>query len=143
MILVFVYSFHNFNLNILIGKERVNTQNIIFIIQFMTQMLSMIGYIFILDIRDARAFVYSLLTGYIIGCICGFFTIIKYINDDRHESLKACMKEMLHFGTIIQLSSLLSLLNKRLSFYFIKSFSNISDVGIYNSGTQVSECTNS
>lgn len=51
------------------------------------------------------------------------------------------MKEMLHFGTIIQLSSLLSLLNKRLSFYFIKSFSNISDVGIYNSGTQVSECT--
>lgn len=141
LILVFVYSFHNFNLNILIGKERVNTQNIIFIIQFMTQMLSMIGYIFILDIRDARAFVYSLLTGYITGCICGFFTIIKYINDDRHESLKACMKEMLHFGTIIQLSSLLSLLNKRLSFYFIKSFSNISDVGIYNSGTQVSECT--
>lgn len=141
LILVFVYSFHNFNLNTLLGKERVNTQNIIYMIQFMTQMSSMMVYIFIFDIRDARAFVYSLLTGYVTGCICGFTTVVRYMSDNKHESLKGCMKEMLHFGAVIQLSTLLSMLNKRLSFYFIKSYSNISDVGIYNSGTQVSECT--
>ncbi len=141
LILLLAYSFHNFNLNILLGKERVNTQNIIFMIQFMTQMSSMMAYIFIFDIRDAHAFVYSLLTGYVTGGICGFCTIAKYMSDNRHESLKDCMKEMLHFGAVIQLSTLLSLLNKRMSFYFIKSFFNNSEVGVYNSGTQVSECT--
>ena len=63
LLLVFIYSLHNFNLTTLLGKERIGAKNKLFIIQFMTQMCSMLFYIFVLDIRNADAFVFSLLTG--------------------------------------------------------------------------------
>ena len=81
LLLVFIYSLHNFNLNTMLGKERVGTNNILFIIQFMTQLCSMMFYIFVLGIRDANAFVYSLLTGYIVGYICGLTQIWPYLKE--------------------------------------------------------------
>lgn len=137
--LVMVYSLHNFNMNILLGKERVGAQNVLYIIQFMTQFLSMLAYIFIFDLRDERAFIYSLLTGYSVACLSGFTQIWQYINDKGKEPIRSTVKEMFRFGAIIQLSTLVSTLNKRLSFWIIKSFGGDAKVGVYNSSTQVSE----
>ena len=139
LLLVFIYSLHNFNLTTLLGKERVGTKNILFIIQFMTQMLSMLFYIFVLDIHDAGAFVYSLLTGYIVSYICGLTQIWQYLGDKGNDSLRETIKEMFRFGTIIQLSTLVTMLNRRLSFLIIKGFWGDAKVGVYNAATQVSE----
>ncbi|MGN0032304.1 MAG: lipopolysaccharide biosynthesis protein [Candidatus Limimorpha sp.] len=139
LVLVFVYSLHNFNLNILLGKERVGTQNILFIIQFMTQLFSMLFYIFVLDIRDAWAFVLSLLTGYSVAYICGLTQTLRYLNDNGRESIRESVKEMFRFGSVIQLSTLVSTLNKRLSILIIKHFSGNAQVGVFHSSTQVSE----
>ena len=137
--LVFIYSLHNFNLNTLLGKERVGTKNILFIIQFMTQMCSMLFYIFVLDIRDANAFVYSLMTGYIVGYVCGLTQIMPYLKEKDNDSWRETIKEMFRFGTIIQLSTLVTMLNRRLSFLIIKGFWGDAKVGVYNAATQVSE----
>ena len=140
LVLVFIYSLHNFNLTTLLGKERVGTNNILFIIQFMTQMSSMLVYIFIFDLRDERAFIYSLLTGYVIGYLCGLTQTWRYIiNDDSNDSFLRTAKEMFNFGSIIQLSTLVSLLNRRLSFFIIKGFWGDAHVGVYNSASQVAE----
>lgn len=140
LLMVFIYSLHNFNLTTLLGKERVGTNNVLFIIQFMTQMCSMIAYIFIFEIRDERAFIYSMITGYVIGYLCGLTQIWKYLSDkNENESLRATLKEMLHFGCIIQLSNFVTLLNRRLSFLIIKGFWGSSQVGVYNSASQVAE----
>ena len=139
LLLVFIYSLHNFNLNTLLGKERIKTNNILFIIQFMTQMCSMLVYIFILGIRNADAFVYSLLTGYIVSYLCGLTQIKPYLKDKGNESVSETIKEMLRFGTIIQLTNMVSTLNKRLSFWIIKRFWGAAQVGVYNAASQVSE----
>lgn len=139
LLLVFIYSLHNFNLTTLLGKERIMTNNILFIIQFITQMSSMLVYIFVFDIRDAHAFVYSLLTGYIVGYFCGLTQIWRYLDDRGSESLMQTIREMFHFGTIIQLTNMVSMLNKRLSFWIIKGFWGDAQVGIYNAASQVSE----
>ena len=139
LLLVFVYSLHNFNLATLLGKERVGTNNILFIIQFMTQMCSMLVYIFVFDIRDANAFVYSFLTGYIVSYICGLTQIWPYLKDESEDSMWDTVKEMFKFGTIIQLSTLVTMLNRRLSFLIIKGFWGDAKVGVYNAATQVSE----
>ena len=39
LLMVFLYSLHNFNMNVLLGKERIGTQNILFIIQFISTIL--------------------------------------------------------------------------------------------------------
>lgn len=139
LLLVFIYSLHNFNLNTLLGKERIKTNNILFIIQFMTQMCSMLVYIFVFDIRNANAFVYSLLTGYTVSYICGLTQIWEYLKDKGGESVFETIKEMLRFGTIIQLTNMVSMLNKRLSFWIIKGFWGDAQVGVYNAASQVSE----
>lgn len=140
LLLVFIYSLHNFNLTTLLGKERVGTNNVLFIIQFMTQMCSMLVYIFVFGLRDERAFIYSLLTGYVVGFLCGLTQIWKYIhNESRTDSFLQTAREMFNFGSIIQLSTLVSLLNRRLSFLIIKGFWGDAHVGVYNSASQVAE----
>ena len=141
LLMVLLYSLHNFNMNVLLGKERVGTQNVLFIIQFMTQLISMITYIFVFDIRDANAFVYSLITGYVVVNICGFICIIPYFSDNQHERLIPTAKEMFSFGSMIQLSTLVTMINRRISYFVIKRFFGMSEVGVYTSGTQVSEAT--
>ena len=141
ILMVLLYGLHNFNMNVLLGKERVGTQNVLFIIQFMTQLISMILYIFLFDIRDADAFVYSLITGYITVNICGFICILPYFNDNQHEKLIPTAKEMFNFGSMIQLSTLVTMINRRISYFVIKRFFGMSEVGVYTSGTQVSEAT--
>lgn len=142
LLLVFFYSLHNFNLTTLLGKERVGTNNILFIIQFMTQVSSMIVYIFVFDIRDERAFIYSLLTGYVVSYLCGLTQIWRYVFDCSQNSngeFWNTIKEMFKFGSIIQLSNLVTLLNRRLSFMIIKGFWGDAHVGVYNSASQVAE----
>lgn len=139
LLLVFVYSLHNFNLTTLLGKERVGTNNILFIIQFMTQMCSMLFYIFVLDIRNANAFVYSFLTGYTVAYLCGLTQTLPYLKEKGADSMRETIKEMFKFGSIIQLSTLVSMLNRRLSFLIIKGFWGDAKVGVYNAATQVSE----
>lgn len=151
VVMIFLYSFHNFNMNVLLGKERVGAQNILFIIQFMTQMTSMIINIFIFNIRNADAFVYSLITGYFVANIFGFIFLSRYLKDLKAErdkdkeaandTLLATAKEMLNFGSIIQLSTLVTMINRRISYIVIKNVFGDGDVGIYTSGTQVSEAT--
>ncbi len=141
LLMVFLYSLHNFNMNVLLGKERVGVQNVLFIIQFMTQLLSMILFIFVLDIRNADAFVYSLITGYATVNICGFICILPYFKDNKHEDIIPSVKEMLSFGSMIQLSTLVSMINRRISYFVIRKFFGMSEVGVYTSGTQVSEAT--
>lgn len=151
ILMVFLYSLHNFNMNILLGYERVGTQNILFIIQFMTQLFSMIIYIFVYNIRDADAFVYSLITGYSVVYLCGFICIFPYFKQPEKgdnqkylswsKSLVSTAKEMFHFGSMIQLSTLVTMINRRLSYFVIKNIFGDGAVGIYTSGTQVSEAT--
>ena len=148
IIMVLLYSLHNFNMNVLLGKERVGAQNILFITQFMTQMISMIIYIFGFNIRNADAFIYSLITGYCIVNICGFFCILPYIQRSKVESqksesasLSSTAKEMLNFGSMVQLSTLVTMINRRISYLVIKNVFGDAQVGVYTSGTQVSEAT--
>lgn len=141
ILMVFLYGLHNFNMNVLLGKERVGTQNVLFIIQFMTQLISMILFIFVFDIRNADAFVYSLITGYATVNICGFICILPYFNDNKNEKLIPTAKEMFNFGSMIQLSTLVTMINRRISYFVIKRFFGMSEVGVYTSGTQVSEAT--
>lgn len=141
LLMVLLYSLHNFNMNVLLGKERVGTQNILFIIQFMTQLISMILYIFVFEIRNANAFVYSLMTGYLTVNICGFICILPYFKDNKQEALIPAAKEMFNFGSMIQLSTLVTMINRRISYFVIKKTFGLGEVGVYTSGTQVSEAT--
>ena len=139
LLLTFIYSFHNFNLNVFLGKERVGTYNWVFLLQILVQVTTMALFIFVCHIRDARAFVYSLLCGYSTALLAGLTQLIPLYSKGERVSLLATAKEMLNYGYIIVLTSLVSTLNRRLSIFLVRQHCTEDAVGVYGAGTQVGE----
>ena len=142
LLLTFVYSLHEFNLNHFLGKEKVSTYNWLFLIQILTQVAMMAVLIFVLDIRTAKALLYSQLSGYTLATLVGWVLLFPKLKQEGREPLKNSLKEMLHYGAFMQLSTLVSTLNKRLSLYLLRTNCTESQIGVYASGTQVTEGVN-
>ena len=142
LVMTFVYSLHEFNLNHFLGKEKVSTYNWLFLIQILTQVSMMAVLIFVLDLRTARALLYSQLCGYTMATLIGWVMLFPTLRHEGTEPWKSSLKEMLHYGAIMQLSTLVSTLNKRLSLYLLNTHCDEKSIGVYASGTQVTEGVN-
>ena len=139
LLITFVYSFHGFNLNVFLGKEKVGTYNWVFLLQILVQVSSMALFIFVLGMTDAHAFVYSLLCGYSTAFVVGFILMIRMANKDGFDPFFLTAKEMLRYGYVIQLSTLVSTLNRRMSIFLIRRHCTEDAVGVYGAGSQVGE----
>ena len=142
LLMTFIYSFHEFNLNHFLGKEKVATYNWLFLIQILTQVTMMAVLIFALNILTAKALLYSQLCGYSLATLIGWALLFPTMKREGHEPLKSSFKELFHYGAFIQLSTLVSTLNKRLSLYLLKTHCDERSLGVYASGTQVTEGVN-
>ena len=142
LLMTFVYSLHEFNLNHFLWKEKVATFNWLFLIQILTQVTMMAVLIFALNLRTARALLYSQLCGYSLALVIGWILLLPELNRGEREPWKDSIKEMLHYGAFMQLSTLVSTLNKRLSLYLLNTHCDDKSIGVYASGTQVTEGVN-
>ena len=142
LLMTFIYSFHEFNLNHFLGREKVATYNWLFLIQILTQVTMMAVLIFALNIRTAKALLYSQLCGYSLATLIGWALLFPTLKREGHEPLKSSFKELFHYGAFIQLSTMVSTLNKRLSLYLLKTHCDERSLGVYASGTQVTEGVN-
>jgi len=142
LLMTFIYSLHEFNLNHYLGKEKVATYNWLFLIQILTQVSMMAVLIFGLNIRTAKALLYSQLSGYSLATLVGWVLLFPTLRKEGKEPLKSCFKELFHYGAFMQLSTLVSTLNKRLSLYLLKNNCSEQQIGVYALGTQVTEGVN-
>ena len=142
LLMTFVYSLHEFNLNHFLGKEKVAIYNWLFLIQILTQVTIMAVLIFVLDLRTAKALLYSQLCGYSLAALIGWILLFPSLKREGREPIKSTWKEMFHYGAFLQLSTLVSTLNKRLSLYMLKTHCDERSLGVYASGTQVTEGVN-
>ena len=142
LVMTFVYSLHEFNLNHFLGKEKIATYNWLFLTQILTQVTMMAILIFALNLRTAKALLYSQLCGYSLATLIGWILLFPCVNREGREPLKNNMKEILHYGAFMQLSTLVSTLNKRLSLYLLNTHCDEKSIGVFASGTQVTEGVN-
>ena len=142
LLMTFIYSLHEFNLNHFLGKEKVSTYNWLFLIQILTQVTMMTVLIFAMNMRTAKALLYSQLSGYSLATLIGWVLLFPTLKRENREPLKDSLKEMLHYGAFMQLSTLVSTLNKRLSLYLLNTHCDEKSIGVYASGTQVTEGVN-
>ncbi len=142
LLMTFIYSLHEFNLNHYLGKEKVATYNWLFLIQILTQVSMMSVLIFGMNIRTAKALLYSQLSGYSLATLIGWVLLFPTLRKEGKEPLKSSFKELFHYGAFMQLSTLVSTLNKRLSLYLLNTHCNEKSIGVYASGTQVTEGVN-
>ena len=142
LLMTFIYSLHEFNLNPYLGKEKVATYNWLFLMQILTQVSMMAVLIFGLNIRTAKALLYSQLSGYSLATLVGWVLLFPTLRKEGKEPLKSSFKELFHYGAFMQLSTLVSTLNKRLSLYLLKTNCSEQQIGVYALGTQVTEGVN-
>ena len=120
----------------------VATYNWLYLIQILTQVTMMAVLIFALNLRTAKALLYSQLCGYSLATLVGWIVLFPSLKPEAREPLKDSLKEMLHYGAFMQLSTLVSTLNKRLSLYLLNTHCAEKSIGVYASGTQVTEGVN-
>ncbi len=142
LLMTFVYSLHGFNLNHFLGREKVSTYNWLLLIQILTQITMMAVLISVLNMRTAKALLYSQLCGYSLATLVGWILLFPSLKHEGREPLGSSLKEMLHYGAFMQLSTLVSTLNKRLSLYLLNMHCDDKSIGVYASGTQVTEGLN-
>ena len=142
LLMTFVYSLHEFNLNHFLGKEKVATFNWLSLIQILTQVTMMAVLIFALNLRTGKALLFSQLCGYTLATLVGWILLFPSLKREGRDPLKDSLKEMLHYGAFMQLSTLVSTLNKRLSLYLLNLHCDERSIGVYASGTQVTEGVN-
>jgi len=142
LVMTFVYSLHEFNLNHFLGKEKVGIYNWLFLTQILTQVTMMAVLIFALNQRTARALLYSQLCGYSLATLIGWVLLFPNLKREGHDPLRSSLKELFHYGAFLQLSTLVSTLNKRLSLYLLKTHCDEKSLGVYALGTQVTEGVN-
>lgn len=137
--LVFLNSMFGINQYILLGREKIIAFNGLFILQFSSMLVFMALMIFVFNITDERAFVYALYLSYFIPIIPGYSIVYKHLRKSPTISKPARFKELFDFGSMTQLSSIVHTLNKRLGFWVIKNITGLGALGVYHSGTQVTE----
>lgn len=133
------YSLHEFNLNYFLGKEKVKTFNLLFLLQILTQVGTMSLFIFAFEMKDARAFLYSQLCGYTLALIVGWILLLPTLKREGLDPIKPTLKEMFGYGVVMQLSNIVATINKRLNLYVLQGNSSPASAGVYGTGTQVTE----
>lgn len=128
-----------FNMNVLLGNKKIAAFNSLFVLQFSLQLLSMAGFIYIAGIKDERAFVYALYISYLLPALAGWLLIAPFFKSGKSPAAVAKAATILNYGSMTQLSSIAHIVNKRLSYFFLKSLTGLGSVGIYTSGVQLTE----
>ena len=125
--------------NLLLGKSRISTYNIIFTIQITVFLLAFVSSIFIAQDHSVSAYLIALYFAYGIATLLGFGAVISRAGKMVVKGWAAVTRQVFQYGLITQMANLLSIGNNRLGFFFIKYFAGLPALGIFTAGIQLTE----
>lgn len=125
--------------NLLLGKKRIGVYNVIFTIQILTLLITLVYRIFILNDPSVESWIISLYFAFGTAVLLSFIAVIKKMGEFELRGSYNIIKQVFNFGCITQLANILHIGNKRISIYFLKMFTGLPAVGVYGAGTQLTE----
>lgn len=139
LILAIINILSNFNLNILVGHEKISAYNRVFSLQYTFQLIVFSSLIFLLNRQNLNSYVIALYAAYGSAYIAGTLAIIPLLMHDKSPVRKNILYQIFSFGAYAQVSNTLHLLNKRFSFWVLNYTLGTARLGIFNAGTQLTE----
>ena len=127
------------NYNLLLGHKRIGIYNVIFTIQILTLISVLIYRLYIVSDNSIESWVISVYFAYSSGFVLSLIAVVIKIRNFNMHGVLGVQKKVFKFGVVTQLANILHIANKRIGFYFLKSFTGLSSVGIYGAGTQLTE----
>ena len=127
----------------LLGKDRINIFNFLFILQGSLLFLLLIVLYFIFDYKDIKGYLTGMFSAYIIAFLCSNIWLISYLskknNQPSGKSFFFVLKEMFFYGLWSSTDSLAEGLTTRLNYFLIQHTGGYGHVGLLDSGTKISE----
>jgi O-antigen/teichoic acid export membrane protein len=140
-ILSVVSSVYSANFYILVGKQKIRTNNLIYLLQWIVN-LAALGLFFILLNQPLVEFaVIALFFSGVSSFFLTFYEIkklIKLASFDLPEQILV-IKSLVSFSFFAQAAAVMCYLNYRLGIFFLNMFSGLFSVGIYSVGVNLAE----
>jgi O-antigen/teichoic acid export membrane protein len=140
-ILSVINSFSSINMTLLIGKEKINTANLIAVIQPLLIIACLVIYFVLLEIQTIDAYIIALYISFFASWLLGMVAIFKTfgrVSLDIYGNL-VVVKDMFRLGFMNQLAHITQFLSFRLSYYFLDQFHGEASVGVYSNGVSIIE----
>jgi len=139
LILAYLFSFTSVNYMLLLGQEKVQTFNLLNLIQVITQFLFLIFFLFFLNQRDVMAFVWAVVISYVLVFSFSLLKLFPSLTVVPLTGMKQLLRDIFRYGTFVQFANIFQQLNYRLSYYIIDFFIGRAALGVFTVGVQLSE----
>jgi O-antigen/teichoic acid export membrane protein len=139
MFLSLIQSLSSVNLTILLGKEKIKTYNIISSLQIVLLFILLFILVYCFGRNEISSYVVALYFSYTFGFVAGMIAALRLFQFTNLKNFKEVIRNILKFGTYVQLANIIQLFNYRLSYYFIENFIGRAALGVYSVGVQLSE----
>lgn len=137
--LSFIFAVTNIHLTILLAKEKINTFNILLTVNVLILLIALSVFIFVFKQKNVFAYIHGMYCAYGLSFIAAMILMLYHLGKIKFESMSKVYKDLMKYGSIMQLANILQLLNYRMNYYLIDHFWGKATLGIYAVGNQVSE----
>ena len=126
------------NLSVLLGKQRVETYNIITTVQVLLQTLVFAGFVVIVHPLKTDHYVIAAATGYFMAFAGSSGVLYKEIRSVGESKLQT-LKEILKYGFFSETGNILQLLSYRLNYFFVNKWLGMAALGEFSLAVQLTE----
>ncbi|HNX85655.1 MAG TPA: polysaccharide biosynthesis C-terminal domain-containing protein [Bacteroidales bacterium] len=139
LFLAFAISLCSVNFMLLLGHEKVKAYNIINLVQITTLFLILLLFLFVFEKRTVMAYFWAIFLSYVVAYVISLAILIPMLKPEPMGGIKQLMKEILRFGTFVQVANIFQQLNYRLSLKFVDAFQGRAAVGVLSIGMTLAE----
>ena len=139
IVLALVMSFTSVHYMLLLGLEKVNTFNLISLVQSILLFLILLVILFGIRRFDVMTYYWSILISYGAALVVSLAKLFPSFRKVPLTNMKALLGEIFRFGTYVQFANLFQTMNYRLSLKFVDYFTGRAAVGILSLGMQLAE----
>lgn len=139
LLLALVMSFTSANYMLLLGLERVNAYNLISLVQVVVLFALLLIMLFGIRSFVVMAYYRALFFSYLIALAASTVVLLPSFKRVPLTNMKELCRDILRFGTYVQLANIFQTMNYRLSLKFVDFFAGRAAVGVLSLGMQLAE----
>jgi O-antigen/teichoic acid export membrane protein len=139
IILSLINSFLATNLTILLGKEKINTHNLVSLFQVVVNSVVLWFMFRGLDQNNVESYIYSLYAAMGVCLVLSSILIFPVIRNDKSEKETGVITKLFNFGAYSQAGHIMKFISFRCTFYLLATYSGDEALGIFSNGTSLIE----
>ncbi len=139
LIIGLLISLHSLNQNILLGQQRIKAYNLLFVLQGILQILSLVVFIFFFRQADAYPYIYAALISNLLCYFVGLYLVHKNAPQPKIIEKRPLLLVLFKNGFYTQAASIFMVLPKTISFNNLKEVLHDGEgsIGIFNSASSL------